>query len=445
MHDRRIKPFLSDKQKIAMRNLVTLNGVTEIVYGGAAGGGKSYLGCLWLITQSIKYPRTRWLMGRARLKDLRLTTYASFKKVASELGLVQGIDWKMNGQTNVITFFNGSEIIMKDLFQYPSDSDFDGLGSLEITGAFIDEFNQIVQKAKDVVMSRIREGLDENGLEPKLLMTCNPAKNWVYNDYYKPWFDGKLEPHIVFIQAKIEDNPKISRHYKNNLDKMKDRASRARLRDGLWEYSDELSMFDFVKIQEGLNRKRKLKDGLRCFISVDVARLGKDKSVIWVADEKLNILELVEIEKGRTKDVIKAIRKLQEKYDVDEYDIAIDSDGVGGGVADAFENAEHIVNNSKALNGENYYNLKTQLYFRLAEVFNESEIGFNNVPDLVAEKISQELQILRREKVEMDGKVCMTSKKDVKANIGRSPDYSDALAYLMIFFLDEFDDGYISM
>ena len=72
------------------------------------------------------------------------------------------------------------------MFLYPSDRNFDSLGSLEITAAFIDEANQITEKAKNVVASRLRYKLDENNLIPKMLMTCNPAKNWTYTEYYRP-------------------------------------------------------------------------------------------------------------------------------------------------------------------------------------------------------------------------------------------------------------------
>ena len=47
---------------------------TEILYGGGAGGGKSYLGCCWLIISCMQYSGTRWLMGRAVLKSLKEST-----------------------------------------------------------------------------------------------------------------------------------------------------------------------------------------------------------------------------------------------------------------------------------------------------------------------------------------------------------------------------------
>ena len=31
---------------------------TEVLFGGAAGGGKSWVGCAWLLLQCMKYPNT---------------------------------------------------------------------------------------------------------------------------------------------------------------------------------------------------------------------------------------------------------------------------------------------------------------------------------------------------------------------------------------------------
>ena len=127
---------------------------TELLYGGAAGGGKSALGCLWLIESCQRFEGSRWLMGRSKLKTLKETTLNTFFDLTSQLGISD--QYVYNGQTNTILWNNGSSIILKDLFLYPSDPNFDSLGSLEISGAFIDECNQIVYKAWQVVKSRIR-------------------------------------------------------------------------------------------------------------------------------------------------------------------------------------------------------------------------------------------------------------------------------------------------
>ena len=60
---------------------------TEILYGGAAGGGKSALGCLWLIEGCLSYPGSRWLMGRSKLKALKDTTLNTFFDLSSDIGI----------------------------------------------------------------------------------------------------------------------------------------------------------------------------------------------------------------------------------------------------------------------------------------------------------------------------------------------------------------------
>ena len=92
---------------------------TEVLFGGAAGGGKSWVGCSWLILMCLKYPKTRYLMGRSKLDSLKKTTLNTFFDVCKQFELQANIDYTFNGSSNIVTFSNGSEIILKDLFLYP--------------------------------------------------------------------------------------------------------------------------------------------------------------------------------------------------------------------------------------------------------------------------------------------------------------------------------------
>ena len=187
----------------------------EIIYGGAAGGGKSALGCLWLIEMCQNYPGTRWLMGRAKLKTLKETTLNTFFELSSKLGISS--QFKYNDQKGIIYFNNGSEILLKDLFSYPADPEFDSLGSLEITGAFIDEVSQIAYKAWQIVKSRIRYKIKELDLGIKILGTCNPTKKWVYKEFYKPFKEKDQRKDRAFIQALPTDNPHLPKSYLQSL------------------------------------------------------------------------------------------------------------------------------------------------------------------------------------------------------------------------------------
>lgn len=212
---------------------------TEILYGGGAGGGKSFLGCVWHISRRIQYPGSRGMIGRAKIKILEQSTLVTYFKAAKMLGYQAGQHYKYNQQKHIITWVNGSETILKDLFFYPSDPEFASLGSTEYTDIFIDEVTEITQKAVSLASTRIRWMLDEFKLVPKMLMSCNPAPGWVKNTWVAD-SDGNaiaLPPHKRFVRALVTDNPDDAfvTIYKKQLERMESEYDRSRLLLGDWD------------------------------------------------------------------------------------------------------------------------------------------------------------------------------------------------------------------
>lgn len=377
-------------------------------------------------------------MGRSKLDTLKATTLKTFFEVAGKLGLTVGQHYTYNQMNKLIKFSNGSEVVLKDLFSYPSDPEFDSLGSLEITGAFIDECNQISQKAKTIVSTRIRYKLDEYNLLPKMIMSCNPARNWVYNDFYKKSLEGTLEEYKAFIPALNSDNEFITKHYVNQLNRA-DTVTKNRLLYGNWEYQDELAMFNYDCILDIFKdttelTKRQPPINKDMVISIDVARLGKDKTCIMIWDG-MDVIDIIELTKTRINEQKDIINELKEKYQLKNRQLVFDTDGVGGGLADSFPGCVEIVNNSRALMAENYQNLKTQLYYKLTEQINNNQITIYCNED-IKKRLTQELQVLKREDADQDGKIKMTNKDSVKKQIGRSPDISDAMAFRMHLIIE---------
>lgn len=412
------------------------NQTKEIIYGGAAGGGKSALGILWLIEQCQSYPETRWLMGRSKLKLLKETTLNTFFELTSKLGLSNQFHY--NSQSGVITWNNKSEILLKDLFLYPADPNFDSLGSLEITGAFIDECNQISYKAWQIVKSRIRYKLNEYDLLPKMLGTCNPSKNWVYNQFYLKDKNNTIESEKKFIQALPKDNPHLPASYLESLLSL-DENSKQRLYYGNWEYDNDPSkLIDFDKIQNVFTNE--FVEGGQMYISADVARFGSDKMVICVWSG-FKVIDIISLNKSSIVEIAQLIRELATKYQVSMSNVIIDEDGVGGGVVDMLKGCKGFVNNSKPLTVENqvvqYQNLKTQCYFKLAELIQSDKIYINCKEQTIIDEITKELEMVKRDKIDSDGKLQIISKEKVKASIGRSPDYSDALMMRMYFCFEQ--------
>jgi phage terminase large subunit len=415
---------LTFKQTIAL-DILEDSSTTEIVFGGGAGSAKSFLGCYWVLKNCLKYTGSRYLIGRSKLKSLKETTLNSLFDVCKLQGLINGTHFNYNQQSGVIRFYNGSEIILKDLFTYPSDPNFDSLGSLEITGAFIDECNQISEKAWLIVKSRIRYKLDQFGIVPKCLGTCNPSKNWVYSEFYKKSNDGSLEQYKRFIQALVTDNPYISQHYIDSLHTL-DNASKQRLLFGNWDYdNDPSTLLTYDQIIDLFNNTHIPPDPLKKAITADIAMMGADKMVLtyWegFVAEKITV-----IPKSDGKEVITAIEDMAKKHGVPKSRIVYDADGVGNFVGGFLQGAKAFHNGGKALNNENYRNLKTQCIYKFTE--RASAGGYWIKDQRYKQEIISELEQLKSCNADKDtGKLEVVPKDKIKSIIGHSPDFSDSL------------------
>ena len=170
------------------------------------------------------------------------------------------------------------------------------------------------------------------------------------------------------------------------------------------------------------------------YISCDVARFGNDRTIIMLW-EGLHIKKVRSIGKSAVNQVVDEIRLLQQINGVRLTNIIVDEDGVGGGVKD-YMRCRGFVNNSRALKGENYQNLKTQCYYKLADMINTAQIGIDCNDINMKNHIIEELEQVRTKDADKDNKLQIIPKETIKDIIGRSPDYADALAMRMFFELD---------
>ncbi|HXS57495.1 MAG TPA: hypothetical protein VN726_15290 [Hanamia sp.] len=426
----------SDKQKQAAEAWLNPN-ITDIVYGGSKGGGKSYLGASLIFANALTYDGTRYFIARKQLIDLRNHTIPTIEKVFKGWGIKISDYGRFNGQDHCYYFNNGSSVLLIDAKDMPSDPLFERFGSMEMTQGWIEEAGEFAESAMTNLSISIGRCLnDKYGLVGKLLQTCNPKKNYLYRNYYIPWKTGTLPPDKVFIQAFAHENKKNEAGYVDRLKTLLKGIERERLLEGNWEYSsDASSLIEYDKILDIFTNTH-VPHGKK-YITADIARLGGDKIVIiewdgWRGKVKHYTKQGLDITGAK-------LEELRYKLQIGNSEVLVDEDGMGGGIVD-FLKFKGFVNNSSPLaapngpvddNGnpikENYDNLKSQCYFRMAERINRNELYLECDSDEVKQWIIEELEQVKQKALDSDLKKGVVPKDKVKELIGRSPDFSDAI------------------
>jgi len=405
---------------------------TELLFGGAVGSSKTYLMGSLMTIKCLQYEGIRVGLCRNELTTLKKTTVVTLlSEIFPEWGLERDKHYKYNPIEGKITFYNGSEIIFQELRHIPSDPDFTRLGGLLLTFAVIDEAGETNSKGKEILQSRIgRWRNNTTGIKPMLLMTCNPSRNFLYDDFYLADKENRLPEYRQFINATAMDNPYLPQEYIDNLKRTLSPSEVRRLLFGEWEVESDpnniITMDDFNEMYD-LSIPIEAKDTTRR-ISADIA--FKNDGCILIVWEGLKVIDIIKVKKDEN--VLDTIKATASKYEIQTRNISYDSDGVGQYIKQYLRTAKAIVNNGTPFKKENYKNLKTQLYYKLGELIRDGKIKIS-CNQYKKELEAELLCIKRKERNATDSKMEINSKAEQKSILGHSPDFADALAYGMLF------------
>lgn len=421
------------------------NETEEILYGGAKGGGKSYLGASLIFGDALIYPETHYFIARKELNDLRKYTIPTIYEVFKNWGLELKNYATFNGQDNVFNLKNGSKVFLIACKEEPSDPLFERFGSMQNTRGWIEEGGEVPENAKaNLWLSVGRWKNKEYNLKKKLLITANPKKGWMKVNFIDLWKKDELPKSRKFVQAFATDNTYLPLDYLESLKNEKDLVRRQRLWLGDWDYDESKdSLVTFDALSDAFSNTI-TKDNQK-YLMIDVARFGKDYTTFnfWEG------LELVKIEK-RAKQSTEMTKQQAKDFASAERipysNIMIDEDGIGGAVVDGMQGVRGFIANSTPIPTKsqirgrlrkienhlipktNFANLKSQCAFKLAELITEHKIAFK-VPeyrDIIIEELTA---LLKHKNVDKDGKLQIKPKDEVKEEIGRSPDFGDAIIF----------------
>lgn len=408
-----------------------------MMFGGAIQGGKTTVALTTLFLLCKIYPGSRWAVVRKDLPTLKRNTLPSFNRIrpVGFVGEMSRGDW-------VARCNNGSEI-----FFFPEslseDPDYDRWKGLLVNGFLLEEANELARKTFDKAMERAGSWKVPGPEQPNplILCTCNPAKNWVLNDFYLPFTRGTLKPPYYFLPSLPDDNPHLNPEYRKSLENLPEKE-RSRFVYGNWTVEDEPSQL--VSYESVLNAMKSVEPvpGKRS-LAVDVARYGDDSTVF--ATRVGNALVALEyFDKQGTNVTAARVHALinSPEQPIDADNVRVDVVGLGAGVvdwlADRHVRVVEVVSGASPKRREGslfrFKNLRSQMWWEFREALRRGEVAIEiDDPRLIEDLTAPRYRI-------DDKVITVEAKDDIKKRIGRSTDAADAVVYAFANLKDDSQD-----
>lgn len=273
-----------------------LSTATEILYGGAAGGGKSHFLRVLSIILCVEIPGLQVYLFRRTYPDLmsnHMNGSGSFPELLAPLVSTD----QVKIVADEIRFENGSKIHLchcqheKDVLKYQG---------AEIHVLLIDELTHFTEYIYRFLRNRVRIGglnvPDKyKGTIPRIVCGSNPGS--VGHQFVKATFVNYSPPYVIkktepkeggmlrqYIPAKLEDNPTLTTNdpgYVDRLEGLGHSSLISAMKDGDWDIVAGAA-FEKLNRQKHMIRPFKIPDHWTKFTSLDWGT-AKPYANIWFA------------------------------------------------------------------------------------------------------------------------------------------------------------------
>lgn len=225
-----------------------------LLFGGAAGGGKSYVSLATLIILAKIYPGSKSFVIRESLPTLKRTTIPSFYKLCPK----SFIDTH-NQAEQTVRFTNGSSLTFFPE-NYIQDKNLTRLDGIEANFFLLEEGQEIQRKTFE--KCKLRAGRHiipdlEVQPNPMIMITCNPSQNWTKTVFYDPYINGELPSDFYYQQSLMMDNPALPQVYLEGLENLDDITKEIFVK-GNWDIVDVERPFAY-----SFNRQKHIKNNLQ--------------------------------------------------------------------------------------------------------------------------------------------------------------------------------------
>lgn len=375
------------------------------------GSGRTVNSTIAVLCLMLQHRDMNVLVLREFQNSLEASSYAEFKTQIILLGLEGYFTFTKGVITCPLT--NGL-FTFKGINRNPASVK----SSSKISIVIFEECGSASQESIDILLPTIREQGSEIWWLGNVARPSDPISKLFLLD--------SIPTSTIVMNSNYIDNHHCSAKFLQEAEDAKVRDYKRFLHDYMGEFEDvsENSIFDLHVIKDSKKRITKLPTGFR-FAGLDVAGAGKDEMVLFIVQD-----DDVIFYKGwnYTPDHYQfsdQLIPLLLHHDVKS--LAIDYKGMGIGIASIMSNrwkgTTYNIDVTKKSNKAGILNLKAEMIFHLKD---RMTAGFKICGET---KLEEELQVVTY--VYVNNELCIDSKKGpqgVRAKLGRSTDYLDALA-----------------
>lgn len=161
------------KQQVFLDKALNPNESKYVAYVGGVGSGKTLVGCVTVLSWAILYPGD-YLICRQFFPELKMTTYKTFLDICPPELIIE------NRVADMVVKIRGIDGKTSNVYFRPAEEP-DKFRSLNLSGWYLDEGNQISEEAFMLLQGRLRG----NGIRKGIVTTNPKGHDWIFRWWVK--------------------------------------------------------------------------------------------------------------------------------------------------------------------------------------------------------------------------------------------------------------------
>ena len=442
---------LKPKQRYVIDVINDRPEIDELVLIGPTGVGKSALAAHVYISMCDKFPMTQIFVWRKNFGTARKTIWRTYKKMLNDMNMVEEKDYHLNEGSLLIEFPNKSVITFAQA-DASTDKDQNKIKGLDITANQVEESNEMIEDAVDMVMSR-KGRANQNGQPSINILTMNPNNGWTKSRYYDKWKKNELPKNVLVIEFTLEDSwqaqqdidslmrskPQwwIERYLRNNWNYQDE--DHALISGYLWEKASLFRLPEMDRDEGGNVIPKNARVRFDKVIGVDISDAGADATVLSLIEygvlTEQRELKLPERQYGQDSETDARPRGYLLAQQLIAYaeskgftkgqarQISLEVNGVGTSMRDSMKLLGWFIDEYTATGKS-----RNETLLNMRRSLDEGEVQILQRESYRGHDDELWREIAAHDTDMVDGVEKVTKKDKIKEILGRSPDYADSFA-----------------